>query len=210
MTCKDKCCKEHKTEHNQEQKESCCKDNKEQSCKGHNSQQGCCKEQHSEKKECCNQDNQQTKSQSQPEHLLADLTDTLQRLQAEFENYRKRSDRECNEFRQYANKKLIQDLLPLLDNFDLALKSVKDEGFRLIYSQLLEILGKYGLKKISCEGKFNPKIHEALLQEVSDKDQGTILEELQKGYIVGEVVLRPARVKIAWKPLNEKTSNTST
>ncbi len=208
MTCKDKCCKEHK----QEQKESCCKDNKEQHCKENKEQ--CCKDTKAEQKHehtCQCNNHQQTKSSQQPdnEKILAELTDTLQRLQAEFENYRKRSERECNEFKQYANKQLIEDLLPLLDNFDLALKTVKDEGFTLIYSQLLEILSTYGLKVISCEGKFNPKFHEALLQEISEKEQGIILEELQKGYIVGDAVLRSARVKIAWKPLNEKTSKAS-
>ncbi len=205
---KDKeCCKDQKTE----QKESLCKDSKEQCCKDNKAQHECCKQQHSEQHKCCSHNTQQTSSQSQPdnEKALADMTNTLQRLQAEFENYRKRSERECNEFKQYATKQLIDDLLPLLDNFDLALKAMPDEGFKLIYSQLLEILSRYGLKVISCEGKFNPKFHEALLQEQSEKEQGTILEELQKGYIVGDAVLRPARVKIAWKPLNEKTLNTS-
>ncbi len=197
MIGKEKCSKDHKAE----QKEHCCKDKKaeHECCKNH-------KAQHE-----CKHDNQQTTCQHQPdnEKIMADLTDTLQRLQAEFENYRKRIEKECAEFRQYANRQLIEDLLPLLDNFDLALKTHPDEGFILIYSQLFDLLSRYGLRKISCEGKFNPKFHEALLQEESQKEQGTILEELQKGYIVGDAVLRPARVKIACKPLNEKTSNTS-
>ena len=174
-------------------KESCCNNPKEDCCKEHTCQ--------------CNY-HQQTKNQSQPD-LLAELTDTLQRLQAEFENYRKRSERECAEFKQYANRQFIEDLLPLLDNFALALKAVPDEGFKLIYTQFFDLLSRYGLKPISCDGKFNPKFHEALLQEQSEKESGTILEELQKGYIVGDAVLRPARVKIAWKPLNEKTSKAS-
>ncbi len=171
------------------------KDNSNNECKNN-------KEQCKEKEHTCHcHDNQQTNTQPD---LLAELTDTLQRLQAEFENYRKRSERECTEFKQYANKQLIDDLLPILDNFDMALKTMPDEGFKLIYAQLFDLLSRYGLKQISCEGKFNPKFHEALLQEQSEKEQGTILEELQKGYIVGDAVLRPARVKIAWK-----TSSTS-
>ena len=200
MTCKDKCCKDHKAEHTQEQRETCCKDKK--------AEHECCKN-HKAEHECCKHNHQQTSGQLDNEKVLADLTDTLQRLQAEFENYRKRIERECNEFKQYANKQMIEDLLPMLDNFDMALKTQPDEGFTLIYTQLFELLSRYGLRKISCEGKFNPKFHEALLQEQSEKESGTILEELQKGYIVGDAVLRPARVKIAWKPLNEKTSKTS-
>ena len=127
-----------------------------------------------------------------------ELTETLQRLQADFENYRKRTEKENAEFKQYATKKLVTELLPILDNFQMALRVVDDEGFKLIYAQLFEILEHYGLKRIDSLGKkYDPRFHEALLQEDSEKEPGTILEELQKGYIVGETVMRPARVKVS-------------
>lgn len=127
-----------------------------------------------------------------------ELTETLQRLQADFENYRKRTEKENAEFRQYATKKLLTELLPILDNFEMALRVVDDEGFKLIYAQLFEIMERYGLQRIDAlDKKYDPRFHEALLQEDSEKEPGTILEELQKGYIVGETVVRPARVKIS-------------
>lgn len=149
-----------------------------------------CDEQKVEQKE--NQEHKKTKEQ--------ELTETLQRLQADFENYRKRTEKENVEFRQYATKKLVMDLLPILDNFQMALRVVDDEGFKLIYAQLFEILERCGLKRIDSLGKkYDPRFHEALLSETSEKEPGTILEELQKGYIVGETVVRPARVKISRK-----------
>lgn len=145
----------------------------------------------------------QETAEQNPEHLaqIAELTETLQRLQAEFENYKKRTEKENAEFRKYANKQFIAELLPILDNFELALKSINDEGIKLLYAHLFDILEKQGLKRIDATGKFDPRFHEALLQEESEKESGIILEELQKGYIGGETVLRPARVKIAIKKI---------
>ncbi len=133
------------------------------------------------------------------EQQIEELTKTIQLIQADFENYRKRTERENAEFRKYATKQLIIELLPVLDNLELALKSVNDDGIKLIYTHLFDILEKYGLRQIKAEGFFDPKYHEALLQEESDKEQNTILEVLQKGYIVGDTIVRPARVKIARK-----------
>ncbi len=130
---------------------------------------------------------------------IEELTKTLQLLQADFENYRKRAEKDNAEFKKYATKQLLIDLLPVLDNFELALKSINDAGVKMIDAQLFDIMEKHGLKQINPEGKFDPKLHEALLQEDSDKEQNTILEVLQKGYIVGDTIVRPARVKIARK-----------
>lgn len=152
---------------------------------------GKCHEHKEEKSECKKEEKTECKTEVQ------ELTETLQRLQADFENYRKRTEKENAEFRQYATKKLVLDLLPILDNFQMALRVVDDEGFKLIYAQMYEILERYGLKRIDTSNKkYDPRFHEALLQEDSEKEPGTILEELQKGYIVGETVVRPARVKI--------------
>ena len=133
------------------------------------------------------------------QHQIKELTAMLQLLQADFENYRKRAEKDNAEFKKYATKQLIVDLLPVLDNFELALQSINDAGVKMIYAQLFDIMEKHGLKQINPEGKFDPKLHEALLQEESEKEQNTILEVLQKGYIVGDTIVRPARVKIARK-----------
>ncbi|MBS3176245.1 nucleotide exchange factor GrpE [Candidatus Woesearchaeota archaeon] len=133
---------------------------------------------------------------------IKDLINTLQRLQAEFENYKKRIQKEQTEFAKLANENLIVELLPILDNFNLALKQTKaqdnfSKGVELIYSQLIDLLEKKGLQKIVTGEKYNVHLHEALLQEVSDKEKGTILEELQSGYKLNEKIIRLAKVKIS-------------
>lgn len=144
------------------------------------------------------------KQKTKKKDELKEVTDTLQRLQAEFENYKKRVEKENIEFRKYAKAELIAKLLSILDNFELALqnKENKEEfvkGIELIYSQLFSLLENEGLKTIKAEGeKFNPEIHEALLTEKSDKEN-IILEELQKGYMLGDRVLRHTKVKVSKK-----------
>ncbi len=133
---------------------------------------------------------------------IKELTESLQRLQAEFENFKKRTDKEKQDFCKYAEKELMVELLPVLDNFELALKNTKDnsefiKGVELIYAQLVSGLEKKGLKIIETQGKFDPHKHEVLLQEESDKDSGEILEELQKGYQLNETILRTAKVKVS-------------
>lgn len=134
----------------------------------------------------------------------ADLLKTVQMLQAEFENYKKRVDRDRQVQVTMANKDLILSILPVLDNFEIALASHKDvdkeflKGMELIYSQLFDILKKQGLEPIATlEQKFDPYKHECLMQGDSDKESGTIIEEFQKGYMLNETVIRPAKVKIA-------------
>ncbi len=131
---------------------------------------------------------------------LKELTETLQRLQAEYENYRKRKEVEVEKHKQNANIDLIKRLLPVLDSFELALsnKSTKNlkQGLELIYSQFLSVLEDEGLEEINAE-KFDPYLHEALLVEASDKPEGTIIEVFQKGYKIRGTVLRPAKVKVA-------------
>ena len=133
---------------------------------------------------------------------LAEYKEMLQRLQAEFENYRKRVEKETTAFKQYAVADVVNKLLPLLDSFELALSKVdkKDDtvkGFELIYAQLFDILEKQGLRQISSVGEqFDPTKHEALLQEEGE-EKDIVLEELQKGYLIHDRVIRPARVKIS-------------
>ncbi|MEA3248551.1 MAG: nucleotide exchange factor GrpE [Nanoarchaeota archaeon] len=119
----------------------------------------------------------------------------LQRLQAEFDNFRKRTVREKSEFLKNANEDLIIKLLGILDNFELALEHIDDKGINMIYSELYNILEDEGLKTIKAEGKFDPKIHEALIQEEGEEDE-KIIEELLKGYTLNDKVIRPSKVKI--------------
>ena len=134
---------------------------------------------------------------------IAELTETLQRLQAEFENFRKRTEKEKAEFVKYAKAELMQKLLPTIDTFEIALKSTKDnekfvKGMEMVYAQFVSTLQSEGLKPIESAGKkFDPYLHEVMLKEKSDKDDGVVLEELQKGYMLNDRVLRHSKVKIS-------------
>jgi len=134
---------------------------------------------------------------------IEDLTETLQRLQAEFENYKKRIEKEKAEFVKYAKAELIQGLLSTIDTFEIALKSTKDnekfvKGMEMVYAQFVSTLQSEGLKPIEAIGKkFNPYLHEVMLKEKSDKDEGIVLEELQRGYMLNDGVLRHSKVKIS-------------
>lgn len=141
--------------------------------------------------------------------IIEDLTDTLQRTQAEFQNYQKRVDKEKAEFVKYAKAELVYKVLPILDTFEIALKSISDKekfvkGMEMVYAQLFSTLESEGLKPIDALGKkFDPYLHEVMLKEKSDKDEGVVLEELQKGYMLNGKVLRHSKVKISEK-INEK------
>ena len=133
-----------------------------------------------------------------------ELRDMLQRLNAEFQNYRKRTDEEKSKFIKLSNEELIKKIIPILDNFELALKhkeadSEFKEGMELIYAQLLEVLEQEGLQRIPCAGKFNPELHEAVMVEEVDGEAGLIMQELQKGYTLNNRVLRSSKVKISKK-----------
>ncbi|OGS56818.1 MAG: nucleotide exchange factor GrpE [Euryarchaeota archaeon RBG_19FT_COMBO_56_21] len=137
---------------------------------------------------------------------IAELTNDLKRLQAEFENYKKRVERTGDERFKAANQKLIADLLPILDSFDKALENTKNpgdiEGLRRglqgLHKQFLQTLQREGLKEIRTDGRFDPFLHEAMLREERDDvEDGKILEVYQKGYVLSQKTLRPARVKVA-------------
>jgi len=137
------------------------------------------------------------------EKKLDEYTDHLQRLQAEFENYRKRIEKEKEVFVKNANQDLIMNLLGVLDSFELAFKSDCkgddfENGMKLIFSEMYSALEKEGLRKIECLGKkFDPNLHEVMLQEESEEDEGIILEELQKGYMLNNRVIRFSKVKVS-------------
>jgi len=136
---------------------------------------------------------------------IEELTDTLKRVQAEFENYRKRTEKEKSEFAKYSHAEIIAKILPALDSFEMALKHTSElqrfiNGMKLIYAQLHSALESAGLRPIKAEGEqFDPYKHEVLLKEESDKPEGTILEELQRGYMFHDRVLRFSKVKVSGK-----------
>lgn len=136
---------------------------------------------------------------------LDELTDTLKRLQAEFENFKKRTEKEKAEFMEYANAGMISNLLPVIDTFEIAFKNTNDkdkfiEGMKMVYAQLHTLLEAEGLKPIKALGeKFDPYKHEVLLKEQSEKPEDTILEEFQKGYMLNDKVIRHSKVKISGK-----------
>ena len=133
---------------------------------------------------------------------VAELTDAAQRLAAEFDNYRKRQEREHVQVQEQASRKVLSKLLPVLDSFEQALKNTADakkfaDGMKLLYAQFMDAVRSEGLEPINAKGKFDPYLHEALLSEESDKPEGEILEELQRGYKLKGAVLRHTKVKIA-------------
>ena len=136
---------------------------------------------------------------------IEELTETLKRLQAEFENYRKRVDKEKTEFVKYAHAEVVAKMLPILDSFEIALKNTSDkdkfiDGMKMIYAQFISALQSEGLKPIKTDGeKFDPYRHEVLMKEESEKPEDTILEEFQKGYMLNDRVLRHSKVKISGK-----------
>jgi molecular chaperone GrpE len=128
----------------------------------------------------------------------------LQRLKADFMNYRKRIKKEKEGIKLSAQIEIIEEILPIIDNFERALNSDDKkvefkEGVQLIHKQLLNSLKQTGLEKINSEGKeFDPKYHEAIMQiEDSDSESGIVVEEIQKGYMYDDKVIRPAMVKVA-------------
>ena len=127
----------------------------------------------------------------------------LKRVAAEFDNYRKRAARDQQSLVARAHERLIKELLPVLDDLERALdatdtstRSVED-GVRLVHRELADALAREGLQEIETNGRFDPHVHEALLTQPSEEDDGAILEVLQKGYRLGDRVLRPARVVIS-------------
>jgi molecular chaperone GrpE len=143
---------------------------------------------------------------------LREAEDRYVRLYAEFENYKKRTARENEDYRRYANEGVLKDMLPVLDNFERAVSHAKEaggkdaggllEGVELIRKQFLDVLGKLGVSPIEAMGKpFDPQVHQAVSQrEAADAAPGTVVDELQRGFYFRERVLRPAMVVVARAP----------
>jgi molecular chaperone GrpE len=128
----------------------------------------------------------------------------LKRVAADFENYRKRVARDQDGLVARAHERLVKELLPVLDDLERALEAAAEheeakleEGVRLVHRELLEALAREGLVEVETEGQFDPHVHEALLSQPSDQEDGSVIEVLQKGYRLGDRVLRPARVVVS-------------
>jgi molecular chaperone GrpE len=141
--------------------------------------------------------------EAERDERLADL----QRVAADFDNYRKRVAREQESLVGRAHESLVKGLLPVLDDLERALKAAAEhqgaeleEGVQLVQRHLLDVLAREGLVAIEADGKFDPHEHEALLAQPSDSEEGTVIEVIQKGYRLGDRVLRPARVVVAATP----------
>jgi molecular chaperone GrpE len=130
--------------------------------------------------------------------------DALQRLKAEFDNYRKRVAREQDTVRLRASERLITQLVPLLDDLERALEAAVEhgelklaEGVSLVHRSLASLLAREGLQEVATDGAFDPHTQEALLSQPSEEAEGTVVQVLQKGYRLGDHVLRPARVVVS-------------
>jgi molecular chaperone GrpE len=133
-----------------------------------------------------------------------ELIDTLQRLQADFDNYRKRAARDQEALVARAGERIVKELLPILDDLERAIEAAEkheeaklEEGVKLVHRQLEQLLEREGLAPVETDGKFDPHVHEALLTQPSESEEGSVVEVLQKGYRLGDRVLRPARVVVA-------------
>jgi len=140
---------------------------------------------------------------------VAVLEDRLLRLAADFENFKKRAARERREYVVLANERLIGELLPVLDDLERALVAAAEheegqleEGVRLVHRSLAALLERHGVQAIETDGRFDPHVHEALLTQPSEAEEGSVIDVIQKGYKLGERVVRPARVVVA-APLQE-------
>jgi molecular chaperone GrpE len=134
------------------------------------------------------------------------LQDRLLRTAAEFDNYRKRVERERRDQADNAVADALEDLLPIVDNLELALSAPAGgdaesyrKGVELIYRQMLDLLKKRGVTAIDAVGTdFDPRVHQAVVHELSaDHREGEVMQELRRGYMLGERLLRPAMVKVA-------------
>lgn len=145
--------------------------------------------------------------------------DRLLRLQADFDNTRKRLDKEKQDFVKFANEGIILELLNILDDLERTLELAQSQhqdlsaflkGVEMILAHLYEMLKEYGVSPIEAEGKvFDPHFHEALMQiENNDLPEHTIVEELQKGYLLNDRVIRTAKVKVAKQKIEDRGQKT--
>ena len=146
---------------------------------------------------------------------VSEHKDKYLRIYAEFENMRKRTEREKLEFVRYANQELIVEFLSILDDLERSVEAARAnhedytaflKGVEMVMAHVYDLLRKNDVKPIEAKGKmFDPHCHEALMQEeTDDAEEGTVLDELQKGYMLGDKVIRTNKVKVAKQKQNEQ------
>jgi molecular chaperone GrpE len=142
------------------------------------------------------------------EEEVKEAHDRLLRVSADYENYKKRSAREMEDFRKYANQSLLKEMLSVVDNLELAINAAKEEknsdkklieGLNLTRNEMLRVFEKFNVKPIKARGeKFDPAFHEAVMREETDNyPENTVMSEFQKGYLIHDRLLRPAMVVVA-------------
>jgi molecular chaperone GrpE len=145
--------------------------------------------------------------------------DKYLRLYAEFDNYRKRIQRDLVDFRKYANEQFALELLTVVDHLGLALKHAAEggntiqglrEGVELVYKQLRDVLEKFGIKAFPAEGQpFDPSLHDAMMQAVTDEvPENTVVQVMQDGYLYHDKILRHAKVSVSKKHQAEQKAST--
>ena len=147
---------------------------------------------------------------AQAEDDTPDYKDLYLRTLAEFENFRRRSERELSEFKKYANETLIKEILPVIDNLERAMECSVNaddpncaqnllQGVQMTEKEILKVLERYGVIQLSAVGEtFDPTYHQALMAEESDEHpEETVIREMQKGYLLKERLIRPALVTVA-------------
>lgn len=144
--------------------------------------------------------------------LAEDRLNQLKYLQADFDNYRKWSEKEKASIIALANENLIKDLLVILDDFEQALPSLEQEqnreGMKMVQRKMVKILNEYGLQSIECVGKkFDPHFHEVICKERCKEESEMILEDISKGYLLKSKVIRPSKVKIAEHVIENEGEN---
>ena len=138
------------------------------------------------------------------ERELEERVGDLKRVAADFDNYRKRAARDQESLVARAHERLVKELLPVLDDLERALDAAAEheeakleDGVRLVHRELSQVLAKEGLVAVETDGRFDPHEHEALLTQPSEAEEGSIVQVIQKGYRLGDRVVRPARVVVA-------------
>jgi len=148
--------------------------------------------------------------------LASEYLDHLQRLQAEFDNYKKRVDREKKELIEYASAELVSELIDIMENLERGVVSAKEsgdidsivKGMEMVSTQLMDILGSRGLKPIEAVGKkFDPHYHEAMMMTPTDEyPYNTVIEEFQQGYMIKNKVIRYSKVRVSVNTNNNEKS----
>lgn len=183
-----------------------CNEGLECNCEDHNDKEMCNCDECNSCEGCSERDNKEVEALN---NYIKELEEKILREKAELINYRRRKDEEISSMLKYSDEDMIRELLPIVDNFERAIKldnnDLSDElskfldGFKMIYTSIINILNKYEVKAIDGSSKpFDPSYHQAVLTEkVDGVESGIVIEILQKGYLYKDRVLRPAMVKVS-------------